>query len=178
MVAPLFLIGIGVAIANQSNKFTITLPVKFKSTSVKVRGVDYSKFHEAITSKKGEIHLGFEPTWQNNVIAVLLFAAAFATMAIVGYQVKEILESLRRNEPFNKRNFHRVRIIAFMLIGAFISEMIFFMILERTMLSLVESEYISLESTKNLLWAGLIMLVLEAVFKRGTYLEEEEKLTI
>jgi hypothetical protein len=46
------------------------------------------------------------------------------------------------------------------------------------MLSQTGSEYIKLESTKEILWTGLIMLVLEAVFKRGTYLEEEEKLTI
>lgn len=109
---------------------------------------------------------------------MLLFAAAFTTLAIVGYQVKEILGSLQRNEPFNKMNFHRVRIIAFTLIGVFIGEMITYIIIERTMLSQAGSEYIKLESTKEILWTGLAMLVLEAVFKRGTYLEEEKKLTI
>jgi len=166
--------------AGESNKFHLKVPVKFRDGSIKVPGFEYEKVHKLIMTDAGTLNIHFEPTLQNKVIGILLFSVCYSAFAIVIYQVRKILKSLMRNDPFNNMNFYRVRIIAYILIGAFVAEILFFLIMRSTVLSAPHYQTLNIAYTDHvfLLWAGLTMLALEAVFKRGAYLEEEEQLTI
>ena len=174
------LIGGAIFFLRGSGKFHVAVPVRFQRGSIKVPGFEYDKVHKLIMTDTGTLSIGFEPTWQNKLIALVLFTASFGAFAVVIYQVNKILKSLMRNDPFDNMNFYRIRVIAYVLIGSFLAEMVFFMVMKNTVFSAPHYQTINIAYTAHafLLWAGLTMLALEAVFKRGAYLEEEEQLTI
>lgn len=174
------LLWLAVKFANNTSVFRLAVPVAFRSSGVKVMGAEEDNLNKVITTTNGRINISFDPSWQNKTMAMLCFAAAFAGAVIAIYQVRKILKSLQRNEPFDRLNFYRVRIIGFLLITYFVGKVIFVFLVEKIVLSSVNFQHVKLAYFSDIviLWAGLIMLVLEALFKRGADLEEEEKLTI
>ena len=180
MVALPFLPFLAIGLATSNGPFSMPVPVKFEQVVVKVPDIEYDNFHKTINATRGTFRLSFEPTWQNKAIWLLYFVTVVAGLVIVTFQVRKILKTLWYNNPFDESNYRRVRIVAAVLIAWFVGRVIFLFLIEKSILSTVNFSHVTLAYDNDMvvLWTGLAMLVLEAVFKRGRDLDEDDQLTI
>jgi hypothetical protein len=175
-----FIIIAMLAIIYGSNDFSTKVPVKLDDTFIrKIPRIDEPKTHMLIANS-GTITVRIQRTWQNMALLFSCILALFGGVLVTTYQIKSIIRSFRRNEPFDKINLRRIRIIAFVLIAYFVGKQVYILVAKQIVSSMFVFDHMKLGYDRDFgfLIAGLALLVLEAVFKRGTYLEEEEQLTI
>jgi hypothetical protein len=163
-----------------SNEFTITVPVKFDKVFIRdVPRIDGSKIHRLVT-ERGTINVHMQRTWLNFAILLSCLLVLFTGAMIVIYQIKNIIRSFRQGKPFDKLNLKRLRTIAFLLIGYFLGNQVYIFITGQILSSMLVFKGMKLAYDRGFgfLIVGLVLLTLEAAFKKGADLEEEEKLTI
>ncbi len=176
-----FMVLVVFVILNGSNDFfTIKVPVEFEEVFIrKVPRIDSSKVHMLIADS-GTISVRIYRTWQNMTIMAICFLSLYLAFLVVVCQIKNIIKSLRQGKPFDKENLKRLRVVGYVLVLFFISKQVYIFLAQKVLFSMFDFNHIELAYDKNvgILITGLIMLSLEAVFKRGVVLEEEEQLTI
>lgn len=163
-----------------SKEFTVTVPVKFDKVFIRdVPRIDGSKIHRLITDR-GTINVHMQRTWQNIAILLSCLLALFTGAVVVIHQIKNIIRSFRQGKPFDKLNLKRIRTIAFILIGYFLGKQVYILITWQILSSMFAFKGMKLAYDRGFgfLIVGLVLLTLEAAFKRGADLEEEEHLTI
>ena len=159
-------------------KFNVVkVPVKFNEiwlTNLEGQSV------KGLFTSTGVLNVRFYNTGINGIIKLLFAVAALGAMLIIFYQVKKMSKSFWRDQPFDKFNLKRVRIVAFVLIAYFIGIQLYNLFTKQIVLSQFPLEHmkLALYNGVEFLWAGIIILVLEEAFARGVVLEEEEQLTI
>lgn len=104
----------------------------------------------------------------------------YAALAYGLFLFSGIMKSVTEDEPFREENIRRLYLIGFLVMAA----PFYFALKQWTVVSLVQSSYLPgidlnwYPNDLNLLFAGILIIVLGYVFKEGARLYEEQKLTV
>jgi hypothetical protein len=112
---------------------------------------------------------------------LLLFSYIdYAALAFALFLFSAIMKSVTENEPFRHKNSQRLYIIGSLVMAA----PLYFALKQWAVISLIKSSYLEeielnwYPDDLNLILAGILIIVLGYVFKEGTRIYEEQKLTV
>jgi hypothetical protein len=133
-----------------------------------------------LNSTNGNLAFGIRANLQNIVMLLVAFCVLFGAILIITYQLKKILHSLKQHEPFQQKNIVRLKTIAFVLIGYSLLQWVFVIVVTQILVSPFRFPHMDLTYgfNYNCVLMGVILLVVQEIFKSGMLLEEDKQLTI
>lgn len=161
--------------------FALQIPISYSPISIRqIYSVKKNGDFSVLNSTNGILSVHVDANWQNIVILLIGFGALFAAIVIITYQFKKILESFKRDQPFHRLNMLRVRNIALVLICYSLVHWLFIITVNHILISSFLFKHMDLTYDFNLscLLMGIVLLVVEGIFKTGLLLEEDKQLTI
>jgi len=174
-------IGAALITANVRKMFALQVPISFEPISIHKMEA-YVDAHKVgiLNTTNGTLSIHIDATWQNMALMLVGYGALFAVIVTITYQIKQIFKSFKQDEPFQKSNLFRIRLIALILIAYSIFQWLFVIVTNQILLSKFIFHHLDLTYDFNVscLVTGIVMLVLEGIFKMGVTLEEDKQLTI
>jgi hypothetical protein len=171
----------GVITALVRRGFAIQLPVSFSAVSIKqIYAVNHTAGFSVLNTTSGKLSIYIKASFQNTAGILIVYGLILTVALIITFQLKEIFISFKRNEPFQMLNLKRIRKIALTLILASVVQWLFVIIVNQYL----NTNFFlgNLKPTYDYNWScfliGIILIVVEGIFKIGLELEEEKQLTI
>lgn len=156
-------------------------PVTFSATPINVIANSGTIQPGQLNATEGNFSFEVPAGVTNSLIPAFIAAGAFFFFIAATYQLRLIFLSFTKNEPFAEFNIARVRKIGLILIGYTLAHLIYHIALNEYLTSQFRwANDIRLTYSFNIsaLLIGLTLIVIAEVFKLGTTLENEQKLTI
>ncbi|WP_295791972.1 DUF2975 domain-containing protein [Mucilaginibacter sp.] len=161
--------------------YAVTVPVTFSEVTLRrVQPLNNDFPLGILNTTSGNLYLQLNASWQSVAMLLMGFALLFAVVIMVTYQLKTIFSNFKQDIPFNEANISRIRNIAFVLMAYSGVQWLFIVVENQVLTSNLKWEHIHLTYSFNFSWliTGVILLVVAEIFKQGTLLDNEQKLTI
>jgi DUF2975 family protein len=161
---------------------TFNAPVSFSAVTfryLKANAADSPQGHLNIT--KGLFYLPLECKLETIATLLAIFWAFFSLVLLVTYQLKKIFASFRQDEPFIASNTIRVRNIGVIVLAYALLQFLFDAGFNRYLLShFTWTADLRLTCSFNFtaLLTGIAIIIIAEIFRLGSALENEQKLTI
>ncbi len=157
-------------------------PVTFATAAIKTVSAAGTDFENGqLNATEGSFSFQIQPSLSNILIMIFIVVVAFSFFILATYQLRLIFLSFAKNEPFVEFNITRIRKIGFILIGYALAQLLYHIALNQYLINHFKwSNDILLTYSFNLsaLFTGVTLIVVAEVFKLGTSLDNEQKLTI
>ena len=156
-------------------------PVTFSNVNVKnVTAAAPDIQTGQLTVTDGRFYFPVQTNFTNTLIMTIIVIGAFSFLILITYQLKQIFSSFEKNEPFMEINIKRIRKIGIILIAYTVAQLLYNIAVNQYLVSHFNWDNTQLTYSINLiaLFTGVTMIVIAEIFKLGTFLEEEQKLTI
>jgi hypothetical protein len=117
----------------------------------------------------------------NTLVCLLGIVVIFAVILLITFQLKMILSSFTKNDPFNESNIQRMNLIGILLIGFSFLDLFFNILINlylNTRFNWKEAVSLTAGYNINYLLTGVIIIIIAGIIKLGASLENENKLTI
>jgi len=171
----------GIGAATIRKGFALQIPISYSDMTVlQVRSFRKDGPIGILNTTNGILSVHIDANWQNIVMLLLGYGLLFATIVTITYQLKNILKSFQKDQPFDRLNIKRVRNIALILIGYSLSQWLFVVIVNMILTASFNFWHLDLTYNFNIscLIMGVVLLAVEGAFKAGLSLEEDKQLTI
>lgn len=152
-------------------------PVLFRALTAKQAGTPQG--HLNIT--RGIFYLPIECNWKTIGTMLVIFLIFFSLILLVTFQLKKIFASFSRNEPFMESNILRIRNIGLAVLSYPLLRFLFDAGLYRYLrarFTWTADLRLTYSFDFSTLLAGLILIVIAEIFRLGSELDNEQKLTI
>jgi hypothetical protein len=170
-----------IAAAVTRKAFAIAVPVTFSNITIRqVQPLNKDFPAATLNTTSGNLYLHADASLFSVVMLLIAFGLLFTLVLTVTYQLKIIFSNFKQNVPFNEVNIYRIRNIAFVLICYSVAQWLYVAIMNRVLISNLQWEHMQLTYSFNFSWllTGIALVVVAEIFKQGTLLENEQKLTI
>ena len=161
--------------------FALQVPISYSATTTgQIHSIEQNGPVATFNTNNGTLSIHIDANWRNIVMLLIGYSMLFAVIVTITYQLKKILESFSQNQPFHKLNMSRVRNIALVLICYSVVQGLFVITVNHILISTFIFKHLDLTYDFNIscLLTGIILLVVEGIFKTGLSLEEDKQLTI
>jgi len=157
-------------------------PVTFSAAAIKTVAAAGTNLETGqLNATDGNFSFQVQSGLANILIMIFIVVVAFSFFILATYQLRLIFLSFSKNEPFLEFNITRIRKIGFILISYALAQLLYHIALNQYLTSHFKwSNDIQLTYSFNLsaLFIGVTLIVVAEVFKLGTSLDNEQKLTI
>ncbi|MEP7278008.1 MAG: DUF2975 domain-containing protein [Bacteroidota bacterium] len=161
---------------------SFTTPVTFSAFTIKMVAANETTLQAGRLNATGGNFSFLVPTGLiSSLIMILIVVAAFSFFIAATYQLRLIFSSFAKNEPFVEFNTSRIRNLGIILIVYAFAHLIYHIALNEYLTNHFKwASDIRLTYSFNLgaLLTGITLIVIAEVFKLGTSLNNEQKLTI
>jgi hypothetical protein len=161
--------------------FAVDIPVTFTDTTIRqVQPLNNDFPVGILNTTSGNLSLNVHAAWQNVAMLEIGFTLLFAVVILVTYQLKVIFSSFRQDIPFSEVNISRIRNIAFVLMAYSVVQWLFVIAVNQILIANLRWEHMQLTYSFNIscLFTAVILIVVAEIFRQGTLLDNEQKLTI
>jgi hypothetical protein len=161
--------------------FVLNIPVTYAAVTIaQIQPAGGGFPPGVLNSTNGSLYVQIAATWPYVIMLLAALTIIFAAVLMVTYQLKIIFSNFRNNLPFNEPNISRIRHIAVVLIGYALAQWLFNIAVNQILVSNFRWEHITLTYSFNIscLLTGIVLIVIAEIFKQGTALDNENKLTI
>jgi len=161
--------------------FALQVPVTYSPISIKqIYSVGTGSNFSVLNTNNGILSIHVPANWQTIALLLIGYGLLFGVIVLITYQLKKLLERFSHNQPFHNNNRFRIRNVAFALLGYSVAQWIFTIVVNQILLMNFNFRHMELTYDFNItcFLTGLVILVLEGIFKAGTALEEEQQFVI
>jgi len=161
--------------------YAVSIPVTFTEITIRqVHPLNKDFPLGILNTTSGNLSLHLNAAWQNVLMLEIGFSLLFAVVILVTYQLKVIFSSFRQDIPFSEVNISRIRNIAFVLMAYSVVQWLFVIVVNQILITNLRWEHMQLTYSFNIscLFTGVILIVVAEIFRQGTLLDNEQKLTI
>lgn len=171
-----------ITVAIIRKKFVIFLPITFSSDMSRLLNLENLSFPFGIfKANAGYISVHVAANWVNLICIFSGFLLAFVCIAIITKQIKGIFLNFSQKEPFNLLNSYRIRNIGLMLIGFSCIQWVYKICINNILITEINVNpkfELTYDFNFSFLLMGIVLLIVSKIFKIGSRLEAEHKLTI
>jgi hypothetical protein len=161
--------------------FALQVPVTYSPITIKqIYPVSTRNDFSVLNTNNGILSIHVPANWQTIVLLLIGYGLLFGVIVLITYQLKKLLERFSDNQPFHSTNRFRIRNVAFALLGYSVAQWIFTIVVNQILLINFNFKHMELTYDFNIscFLIGLVILVLEGIFKAGSALEEEQQFVI
>ena len=164
------------------NELNLSVPVTFASVDYKKIGSQDNSIPGAhLELTNGNISFPIHTDLPNILLLITGFALFFSVVILITYQLKLIFSSFVQQQPFHERNIPRIRKIGIILIIFSFLQFLFRIVLTQFLITHFKWEdgiVLTYSFNISCLITGVILIIIAEIFKLGSSLEEESKLTV
>ncbi|MES2376262.1 MAG: DUF2975 domain-containing protein [Bacteroidota bacterium] len=133
-----------------------------------------------LNTTNGVLSVHIDANWQNIGMLLIGYGLIFAVIVTITYQLKKILQSFSKDQPFHRSNMSRIKIIALVLISYSIVQWLFIIAVNHILIATFGFKHLELTYDFNItcFLIGVALFIVEGIIKTGLSLEEERQLTI
>ncbi|MCR3920920.1 MAG: DUF2975 domain-containing protein [Firmicutes bacterium] len=121
-------------------------------------------------------------TTKKEIITTILFAlSSFAIIyGLIISQLTSFLKTVENGMPFASANVKRLNMIGILfIVGSFIINTVYGLVANKIIHALgISTLSVNLQSDANMLFMGIIIIILAGIFRYGSYLQDEYDATI
>jgi hypothetical protein len=161
--------------------FALQVPVTYSPITIKqIYPVGTGNDFSVLNTNNGILSIHVPANWQTIALLLIGFGLLFSVVLLITYQLKKLMEKLSNNQPFHSTNRFRIRNVAWLLMGYSVAQWIFTIVVNQILLMNFNFRHMELTYDFNIscFLIGLVILVLEGIFKAGSALEEEQQFVI
>ncbi|MDB5023280.1 MAG: hypothetical protein JWP78_1035 [Mucilaginibacter sp.] len=161
--------------------FALQVPISYSATTIgQIRPLEKNGSVGILNATDGTLSVHIGANWHNIGMLLIGYGLLFAVIVTITYQFKKILQSFKRDQPFQRSNVSRIKKIALILIGYSLVQWLFIIAVNQILISNFQFKHLDLtyDFNSTCLLVGVVLLVVEGIFKTGLSLEEDKQLTI
>jgi len=181
LVASVLFIGAVIIGAIIRKQFLLMIPINFSTINLRQFKSSNNVFPDArLDSNTGHLVFHINTTWLNVVSVIMVYAILIGFIIAITFQIRKIFLNFKNGNLFNKINIHSIRIISFLIIVFPFTKWLICLAMNQLLTENLRFKHFELLNVFSFgyLLTGLVLFSIVEIFRLGTELEEEQKLTV